>query len=73
MNKNTPAVKGVRTSFQVVVAFLVGLVLVVWAVPGVPEAVIQYFKEYGLQTVLGFSGLSGLLSYFQNLAEDRRV
>lgn len=72
MNKNTPAAKGIRTAYQVVVAFVVGLVAVIWAVPGVPEAVVGYFREYGIQTVLGAGAASGVASYLQNLIEDRR-
>lgn len=74
--KNTAKGKGVRTAIQATIgtiaAFLIGLVAVVWAVPGVPEAVTNYLVNNAVQllTYLGLSAgaLSGVFSYLQNKA-----
>lgn len=74
MNKNTPAAKGVRTFIQAVPGFFLGLVLTVWAVPGVKEAVIAYVQTDGLALLsLLFSGavFTGLFSFLQNKVEDK--
>lgn len=75
MNKNSPLAKGVRTAYQVVPAFFLGLVITVWAVPGVPEAVKQYIFSNAWQLVaslgLTTSVFAGLLSFGQNKAEDK--
>lgn len=41
----TPAIRGWRTLFQVLAGTFVGLVLAVWNVPGVPEAITSYARE----------------------------
>ena len=66
MNKNEPSVKGIRTALQAVVGSLIGLVVVVWAVPGVPEAVIEYAKTNWLPILLSIGIPSGLVSWIQN-------
>ena len=75
MNKNTPAAKGVRTAYQSIIGFMVGLVAVVWAVPGVPEAITDYILNNWLTIVssLGLSTgvFSGLFALLQNKAEDK--
>lgn len=67
---NTPAVKGVRTFFQTLGGLFVGLLLAVWNVPGVPEAIVAYTKANFIplfMTLLVIVGLpSGLIAYFQN-------
>lgn len=64
--KNTPAGKGFRTFYQAVAGFIIGLAAVVWAVPGVPEAVQGYLLQNALPLLLLFGIPAGLLSYFQN-------
>jgi hypothetical protein len=64
--KNTPAGKGIRTAIQTVAGLVIGLVSVIWAVPGVPEAVIEYIRENALLIVASVSIPSGLVSYIQN-------
>lgn len=64
--KNTPAGKGLRTALQAVVGSAVGLVAVVWAVPGVPEAVVNYATQNWLPLLLTIGIPSGLLAWLQN-------
>lgn len=66
MDKNTPAAKGVRTAVQAIVGALVGLVLVVWAVPGVPEAVVEYLKGNLVPVLLAVGIPSGFVAWVQN-------
>lgn len=77
MNKNTPRAKGIRTGLQAVGGFIVGLFTVVWAVPGVPEAVTGYLLDNWLAVVASFgisTGLfAGLASWLQNRWEDRQM
>lgn len=68
MNKNTPTVKGVRTGAQAAGGALLGLIAVVWAVPGVPEAVQAYLLSNALPVLLGVAVPAGLLSWLQNKA-----
>lgn len=75
VDKNTPTAKGVRSVLQAIAGFMIGLVVTVWAVPGVPEAVKDYMLNNGvsLLLVLGFSSavVTGLVSFIQNKVEDR--
>jgi hypothetical protein len=64
--KNTPAGKGIRTAIQTVAGLVIGLVSVIWAVPGVPEAVVEYVRENALLIVASVSIPSGIVSYLQN-------
>lgn len=76
MDKSQPKVKGIRTAIQALAAFVVGLFVTVWAVPGVPDAITQYLLAHWMELVasLGLStGLAaGILSFIQNYLEDRR-
>lgn len=71
---NSPKAKGIRTSIQAfigfAVTFVVGLVTVVWGVPGVPEAVSSYLLSQ-LVPILVFFGIpvgaaSGIAAYIWN-------
>ncbi len=76
MNKNTPTAKGVRSFIQAVPGFFIGLVLTVWAVDGVKEAIVAYVQNEGLGLLgLLFSGalFTGLIAYTQNRVEDQNV
>lgn len=44
---DTALVRGVRTFLQAILTFLGGLVVAVWNVPGVPEAVHTYVTSQG--------------------------
>jgi hypothetical protein len=65
-SKNTPAGKGLRTFYQSVIGIIVGLAAVVWAVPGVPEAVQAYLLQNALPLLLLLGVPAGLVSYIQN-------
>lgn len=71
INKTTPAGKGVRTGLQAAVGSIVGLIAVVWAVPGVPDAVINYATANWLPLLLVIGVPSGLVAYAQNRIEAR--
>lgn len=45
LNKDTAVWRGVRTAIQSVPGFITGLFTVVWAVPGVQEAVSDYLSD----------------------------
>lgn len=62
----TPVVKGVRTAIQSMIGSLIGLVVVVWAVPGVPEAVIGYLQANWLPILLSIGVPSGFVAWLQN-------
>jgi hypothetical protein len=62
----SPKVKGLRTAIQSMVGVVVGLAVVVWAVPGVPEAVIQYLTENAIQVALVVGIPSGVVAWLQN-------
>lgn len=64
--ERTPLNKGVRTALQAIVGALVGLVLVVWAVPGVPEAVTEYAKTNAVPLLLAIGIPSGIVAWIQN-------
>ena len=70
MQSKTPTQKGVRTFFQTLGGLLIGLVLAVWNVPGVPEAIVAYAQVNFVplfMSLLVLVGLpSGLIAYFQN-------
>jgi small basic protein len=71
-NKTTPAGKGVRTALQAVVGALVGLVAVVWAVPGVPEAVQAYLVTNAIPLLLLVGVPAGVVAFLQNHFEQKR-
>lgn len=66
----TPQQKGVRTFLQTVAGSLVGLVLAVWNVPGVPDAVVAYAKTNFAPLLVTLAALvgvpAGLIAYVQN-------
>ncbi len=65
--ERTPLNKGVRTALQAIVGAFIGLILVVWAVPGVPEAVIEYLKSNAVPVLLAIGIPSGIVAWVQNL------
>lgn len=73
MKKDSAAWRGLITAAQAIVAFFVGLIVVIWQVPGVPEVVITYTKEHLVQ-LLGLFGLStGTTSFLFNLIFRKEV
>lgn len=70
-NNDTAVIRGVRTGLQTIVGtfvtFIVGLVLVVWKVPGVSDAVVNYVGA-NLPVVLLSVGIpTGLVSFVWNI------
>lgn len=71
---NSPKAKGIRTSLQAfvgfVITFIVGLFAVVWAVPGVPEAVSGYLLQQAVPIAVFFGvpagAVSGVVAYIWN-------
>lgn len=66
MNKETPTGKGLRTAVQTIIGALIGLVIAVWAVPGVPEVVIEYARTNLIPLLLVIGIPSGFVAWFQN-------
>lgn len=64
--ERTPLNKGVRTALQAIVGALIGLVLVVWAVPGVPEAVVEYATTNLVPLLLVIGLPAGFVAWLQN-------
>lgn len=65
---DTALVRGVRTTIQTFIGAFVGLIAVVWAVPGVPEAVIGFVQSNLLSLVVAVGIPTGLTSFLWNLA-----
>lgn len=59
--------RGLKTAAQAMIGFTVGLVAVVWAVPGVPQAVLDYVQNNAIQVLLLVGVPSGLTSFIWNL------
>lgn len=58
--------RAVKTFVQAIIGFVVGLLVTVWAVPGVPHAVLDYLQKNFLQIALLFGVPSGLSSFIWN-------
>jgi hypothetical protein len=58
--------KGIATAIQAMLGFIVGLILVIWAVPGVPEAVTDYVTNNLAQVLLTVGIPSGLVGFLSN-------
>ena len=69
----TSFVKGLRTAAQAIVGAFVGLLIVVWAVPGVPEAVIHYLQSNVVELLVSIGIPSGLASWGWNAFEASRA
>lgn len=66
INKDTAVMRGVRTAIQSLIGFVVGLIGVVWAVPGVPEAVSNYAGSHAVQLALAVGIPSGVAGFVWN-------
>ncbi len=60
--------RAIKTFLQALIGFAIGLVLVVWAVPGVPEAVVQYVQNNFVQVLLTAGIPAGITSFVWNLS-----
>lgn len=58
--------RGLKTTVQAIIGFMIGLVVVVWAVPGVPAAVLQYVQHNWVSIALTFGIPSGVASFVWN-------
>lgn len=59
--------RALKTAMQAIIGFFIGLILAVWAVPGVPEAIIAYIKSNFVGVALMIGVPSGLTSFIMNL------
>lgn len=58
--------RGLKTAAQSIIGFIIGLFVVVWAVPGVPTTVINYVHNNFLQVLLIIGIPSGITSFVWN-------
>lgn len=61
LQKDNAAGRGVRTGLQAAIGFVSGLFVVVWAVPGVPEAIGDYVTK-NLASFLAMIGIPSAMS-----------
>ncbi len=61
-NKDSATQRGLKTVAQSAIGFIVGLIAVVWTVPGVPEAVLSYVQTNLVQILLTVGIPSALAS-----------
>lgn len=59
--------RGIRTFVQAFIGFAVGLIVVVWTVPGVPIAVLQYVSDNWLSLAVELGVPTGLASFIWNV------
>ena len=68
---HSPLVKGIRTAIQAIVGVLIGYLLFIWAVPGVPEATIHYISANVVPLLVTAGIPSGLVAFAWNYFEQR--
>lgn len=77
LTNNTASYKGVRTSLQAFAAFVVGLILVIWNTPGVPQNVTNYIRPYEMSFLLWLGVptvfVSGLIAYITGKIAERQA
>lgn len=66
-NQDSAIGRAGKTAIQAVVGFSIGLVIVVWAVPGVPDAVWNYIQGNLVQVLLSVGLPAGVTSLVWNL------
>ena len=59
--------RGIKTAAQAIVGFCIGLVVVVWNVPGVPDAIVDYTKNHLWEILLLVGVPAGITSTVWNL------
>jgi len=52
LTNDSAGARGVRTSLQALVGFFIGLILVIWNTPGVPQNIQNYLQPYELQLLM---------------------
>lgn len=80
LQKDTADGKAARTSLQAIPAFFAGLVVAIWSVPGVPEAISNYFAVNGpgLLVALGISAavagvVGGAIAFVWNILRGKKA
>lgn len=63
---DTALIRGVKTLVQSMIGFLIGLIVTIWAVPGVPQAVYAYLSQHLFEIMLMIGIPSGLASFIWN-------
>jgi len=58
--------RGLATVAQAIIGFGIGLFTVVWAVPGVPDAVINYVQGHIVELAIAFGISAGAVSSIWN-------
>lgn len=69
--KNTATRNSIEVAIKAFVGFVAGLLAVVWAVPGVSDAVIKYVGDNWMQTALAL-GVPAVFTGIINLILDIR-
>lgn len=67
MTNDSALARGIRTFLQATIGVLVGLVTTIWAVPGVPAAVIAYMQSNALSLALMFGVPAGIAGFIWNV------
>lgn len=67
LSKDSALARGIRTAVQAAVGFFIGLIVVVWNVPGVPSAVVNYLAENAFPFALALGLPAGLVSFVWNV------
>ena len=65
--EDSAAGRGIKTAAQAIIGFFVGLVVVVWNVPGVPDAIVEYTKDHLGEILLLVGVPAGIISTVWNL------
>ncbi len=72
--RDSAAGKGIATALQALCGFIFGLVLVVWNVPGVPQAVFGYVQNNVIALIMFFGVpmaiASGVVGFVMNLIRE---
>lgn len=65
--------RAIKTAVQAVLGFCVGLIATVWAVPGVPHAVIAYVQQNFILLMVYFGMSAGFASLVWNFLRKEVV
>lgn len=58
--------RALKTGVQAIFGFMIGLIVTVWAVPGVPNAIFNYLEGHIIEVLLVVGIPSGLVSMVWN-------
>jgi hypothetical protein len=68
---HSPLVKGIRTALQAIAGVVIGYLVFIWAVPGVPAATINFASTHILPLLIAAGVPSGVVAFVWNYAEQR--